>query len=129
MENNTEFSYTYSATVNKEVYEIRKKYQPQEEDKFDELKRLDYQVKISGMAESLSLGILGLLLFGLGVCLSMHIIGHGILLFLLGIVLSIIGAAGMILAYPVHHTVFSKTKTKLTPRILQLAAELSGENI
>lgn len=129
MDKNTTFSYSYSAAVNKEVQEIRKKYLPPEENKLDELKRLDYQVKMSGMTESLSLGIVGMLIFGLGVCLTAHIIGDGIMMILLGVVLGIIGAIGMVLAYPLYRRVFIKTKTKLTPRILQLAAELSGEKI
>lgn len=127
MDKNNTFSYSYSAVANKEVQEIRKKYLPKEENKFEELKRLDNQVKVSGMTESLSLGIVGFMLFGLGVCLTAHIIGDGIMLILLGIVLAIIGAIGMIFAYPIYRTVFSKTKAKLAPRILQLAAEISGE--
>ena len=43
MENNT-FSYNYSATRNKEVESIRKKYLPHEESKLETLKRLDYRV-------------------------------------------------------------------------------------
>lgn len=125
MDKNTGFSYTYSATANKEVQEIRKKYMPKEESKFEELKRLDYQVQTSGMIQSLSIGIVGFLLLGLGVCMAAKIVGESIIL---GVLLGIIGFAVMLLAYPVYRSIFAKTKEKLAPRILELTAELTGNN-
>ena len=116
------FQYTYSATCNQEVLNIRKKYLPREETKMEELMRLDHQVQSSGVMEALCAGIGGALVFGLGMCLSMKIIGNAMWL---GILLGLIGAAGMIAAYPVYRRVFEKTKNKNTPRILELTAELS----
>lgn len=122
------FSYNYSARENKEVQEIRKKYLPEGENKLDELKRLDKRVQESGMLEALVVGVLGFLLFGTGVCLTIGVIGSGIWLVIMGIFLGIIGAAGMIAAYPLYCVVFNKKKAELTPRILELAAQLSGES-
>ena len=82
-----QFTYTYSAQENKEIQEIRKKYLPQVESKFDELKRLDAQVQNSGMVESLSVGIGGALIFGLGMCLAMQVLGTGIVMMILGILI------------------------------------------
>ena len=124
MNQDTTFIYKYSAKENKEVQEIRKKYLPREESKFEELKRLDYTVQNSGMMESLCAGIGGALVFGLGMCLAMQIIGSGIILIALGVLLGIIGMGGMLVAYPVYRKVFDKTKQKLAPRILELTAEL-----
>lgn len=118
------FSYTYSAQENQEVLRIRKKYLPQQESKLEELKRLDNLVQNSGVTESLCAGIGGCLIFGLGLCLAMEIIGN---IMWLGILLGLVGMAGMISAYPVHQKYFQKNKQKYTPRILQLTAELSGE--
>ena len=127
MDKNIAFSYQYSAAENKEVQEIRKKYLPQEENKLEELKRLDHEVQMSGMTESLCLGILSSLVFGLGLCLAMHIIGESTMFVFLGIVLGMAGTVDMLLAYPVQRSIFLKTKEELAPRILQLASELSGE--
>lgn len=91
--------------------------------------RFDDQVKVSGMAESLSLGILSSFVFGLGLCLFMHIIGEGALPAFFGIALVIIGTAGMFFAYPVFRRVFLKTKKEFTPRILRLTDELTGGKI
>ena len=125
MNQDTTFIYRYSAKENTEVQEIRKKYLPREESKFEELKRLDYTVQNSGMMESLCAGIGGALVFGLGMCLAMQVIGSGVFLIALGVLLGIIGMGGMLAAYPVYRKVFDKTKQKLAPRILELTAELS----
>lgn len=125
MNQDTVFIYKYSAKENKEVQEIRQKYLPREESKFEELKRLDYTVQNSGMLESLCAGIGGALSFGLGMCLATHVIGSGVFLIVLGVLLGIIGMGGMLAAYPVYRKVYEKTKQKFAPRILELAAELS----
>lgn len=122
--NENAFSYTYSAKENQEVLSIRKKYLPQEETKLEELKRLDRTVQNSGVMEALIVGIGGCLIFGLGLCLAMEVIGH---LAWLGILLGLVGAVGMLAAFPVYRKFFNKTKAQYSPRILELAAELSGQ--
>ena len=87
MKQENTFSYNYSATENEEIQEIRKRYLPQSESKLDELKRLDAQVQKSGIAESLCVGIISSLVFGLGMCLAMQVIGNGILMMILGILI------------------------------------------
>ena len=124
MSNENTFHYTYSAPENQEVLNIRKKYLPQEETKMEELMRLDHQVQSSGVMESLCAGVGGMLVFGLGMCLSMKVIGNAMWL---GILLGLIGATGMLTAYPVYHKFFEKAKTQYAPRILELTAELTGE--
>lgn len=122
--NQETFIYSYSAKENKEIQEIRNKYLPREESKLDELKRLDSTVQNSGMIEALCLGIGGALIFGLGLCLAMQVIAVGEIFRMIGILIGIPGIALMILAYPVYRKIFNKTKAKLTPRILELTAEL-----
>ena len=122
--NENAFSYTYSAVSNQEVLNIRRKYLPQEESKLDELKRLDHLVQNSGVVESLCAGIGGCLIFGLGLCLAMEVIGHMIWL---GVILGLVGTAGMIAAFPIYRKFFNKAMAQHRPRILELAAELSGQ--
>lgn len=123
MDNGNTFSYTYSARENQEVLNIRKKYMPQEESKLEEMKRLDALVQNSGVVEGLCAGIGGVLVFGLGMCLAMEVIGHAQWL---GVILGLLGIVGMLCAFPVYRKRFSKAKALHTPRILQLADELSG---
>ena len=123
MNHESMFSYTYSAKENQEVLNIRKKYLPQEESKLEELKRLDNVVQTSGMVESLCAGIGGALIFGLGLCLAMEVIGHMVWL---GVILGLVGMTGMLFAYPVYRKFFAKAKEQYAPRILQLTEELTG---
>lgn len=126
MDKSTRFTYNYSAQKNKEVLEIRNRYLPKEESKLEKLKKLDRKVQLSGTIEGLIIGILSFLLFGLGVCLAIKVIGSSVLA---GAVFGIIGAVGMILAYPICHHSHCKTKKRLTPEILELANELTGEKV
>lgn len=121
--NGNTFSYTYSAPENQEVLNIRKKYLPREETKLEELKRLDHLVQNSGVMEALTVGILGTLVFGLGMCLAMQVIGNAMWL---GILLGIAGAIGMGFAYPINRKCYNKAKRQHLPRILELTAELTG---
>lgn len=124
MSSESSFSYTYSAKDNQEVLNIRKKYLPQEESKLEELKRLDHLVQGSGVMEALIVGVGGCLVFGLGMCLAMEVIGNAVWL---GVLLGLVGTAGMLFAYPVYRKRFEKVKNEYAPRILELTAELTGE--
>ena len=127
MKQENTFSYKYSATENKEIQEIRNRYLPKSENKFDELKRLDAQVQNSGMVESLCAGTISSLVLGLGMCLAMQVLGSGILTMILGILIGVVGMAGMLAAYPVYRMKQRKAKEKLSPRILELTEELYQE--
>lgn len=124
MNNNVVFRYNYSAAQREDVQRIRDRYTPKTESKLDELKRLDRSVQNAGMIQSLTVGILGALIFGLGMCLAMQVIGSSVPA---GIILGLCGLMIMIFAYPVYRSIFRKEKEKYKSRILELAAELCGE--
>ncbi len=118
------FSYSYSAQRNKEVENIRKKYVEREESKLEKLKKLDYRVQSAGIIESLCLGIIGALVFGIGMCFFLGVFsGSGWITALF----MTIGTLLMIPAYPVYRSIAIKTKTKLTPEILSLSEEIIKE--
>ena len=120
MENNT-FSYNYSATRNNEVEKIRRKYMPEEESKLEKLKRLDLSVQMAGTIESLCLGIIGVLVFGLGMCFFLGVFEGATWLTVL---LMVLGTVIMIPAYPIYRRIARRTKAALTPEILRLSEEL-----
>ena len=120
MENNT-FSYNYSAVRSKEVESIRRKYMPHEESKLETLKRLDYRVQTAGMIESLCFGIIGALVFGVGMCFFLDVFAGAAWLSAL---FMIIGSLIMIPAYPIYRRIARKTKAELTPEILRLSEEI-----
>ena len=120
MENNT-FSYNYSAARNKEVEKIRRKYMPKKESKLERLKKLDLRVQMAGTIESLCLGIVGVLVFGLGMCFFLDVFAGAAWLTVL---LMVLGAVIMIPAYPIYRRIARKTKAELTPEILRLSEEI-----
>lgn len=126
---NESFFYTYSSKDNAEIEEIRKKYLPQSESEFEELKRLDGIVQKAGINEALTAGIGGMTFFGLGMCLSMQIISSGMVAIILGVLFSIIGSTGVIIAYPTYRKIMNIKKQDLTPRILELTSKLSEKRI
>ena len=124
MENNT-FSYNYSAVRNKEVENIRKKYMPHEESKLERLKKLDLRVQMAGTIESLCFGIVGALVFGIGMCFFLDVFAGASWLSALFMV---IGSLIMIPAYPIYRRIARKTKTELTPEILRLSEEIMSSS-
>ena len=124
MENNT-FSYNYSAVRNKEVESIRNKYIPREESKLERLKKLDLRVQMAGTIESLCFGIVGALVFGIGMCFFLDVfVGVA----WLSALFMIIGSLIMIPAYPIYRRIARKTKTELTPEILRLSEEIMSSS-
>ena len=120
MEHNT-FSYNYSASRNKEVENIRRKYMTCEKSKLEKLKKLDLYVQTAGKTESICLGVVGVLVFGLGMCFFLDVFAGATwltaLLMLLGVVI-------MLPAYPIYRKIAQRTKKELTPEILRLSEEI-----
>ena len=123
MENqNQTFHYTYSARQQEEIQNIRKRYLPKEEDKMEQLRRLDQKKKKKGRILSITLGVIGCLLLGVGMCCTMVWMEQ---LFIPGIIIGLIGIGAVIAAYPLYTRVTRKEREKVAPQILQLTEELS----
>ena len=125
---NDKFSYKYIAPTEeerKEIDSIRRQYAPQEkeETKLERLRRLDALVKNTAIIWSLVLGVLGTLIFGLGLTM---ILEWQILPW--GIVLMVIGSVPIAIAYPVYKWVLNKYKNRFGEEILRLSEELLNES-
>ena len=121
---NKSFTYNYSAARNKEVESIRRKYMPHEESKLEKLKRLDYRVQMAGMIEGLCFGIIGALVFGIGMCFFLDVFAGAAWL---TAILMICGTLLMIPAYPIYRSIARKTRVELTPEILRLSEEIMAK--
>ena len=117
--NNPSFEYTYSAPRQEEIRRIREKYLPREEDKMEQLRRLDEGVSRKATMASLAAGIPGALVLGIGMCCCMVWD-----LFVLGIVVGVIGMVGVAAAYPLYNRVAAREREKIAPEILRLTDEL-----
>ncbi len=121
MENSNVFSYQYSAKQNREVEHIRRKYLPKEENKMETLRKLDARVQMAGTIPSLCIGVVGVLVFGIGMCFFLDVFAGEVWLTVL---LMVLGTVIMIPAYPIYRKIASKAKAELTPEILRLSEEI-----
>lgn len=117
---NETFNYTYSAKQQEEIKRIRQKYAPREEDKMEQLRKLDESAKRPGTVVSLVVGTIGALLLGVGMCCTM--VWQN--LFALGIIVGLVGIAGVALAYPLYTALTKKQREKIAPQVLKLSEEL-----
>lgn len=69
------FNYTYSAKQQEEIKAIRQKYMAPEENKMEQLRRLDVSVTRKATIRSMTAGIIGALIMGLGMSITMTDIG------------------------------------------------------
>lgn len=120
-EKNKSFTYNYSAGEQAEIKKIREKYMPKEENKMEQLRRLDESVTRPGLIVSLIVGVLSALVLGVGMCCCMVWMGNW---FIPGIIIGIIGILGVAAAYPLYSHITKKQREKLAPEILRLTDEL-----
>ncbi len=117
--NNHPFEYTYSAPRQEEIKRIREKYLPKEEDKMAQLRRLDNGVTQKATVVSLATGIISALVLGVGMCCCL--VWNR---FIIGILIGVIGIAGVAAAYPIYTRVTARERSKIAPVILRLTDEL-----
>ena len=115
------FRYTYSAKEQEEIKKIREKYIPKEENKMEQLRRLDQEVTRKGTLYSILIGVIGSLLLGLG--MSCIMVWQGIW-FIPGLIIGVIGMAIVAVAYPINNIVTKREREKIAPEIIRLTEEL-----
>ena len=121
------FNYTYSAKQQDEIKAIRKKYEAPEENKMEQLRRLDASATQKATTRSMTVGIIGALIMGLGMSITMTDIGAvfgSFLSMLVGIVIGIVGIVLVCLAYPTYHRTLKAERERIAPEILRLSDEL-----
>lgn len=116
------FEYTYSAKQQKEIEEIRKKYLPKEEDKMETLRRLDRNAEKPGMMTAITIGVIGSLILGVGMCCTLV---WADAMFIPGIIIGLIGIIIASQAYPIYQKITKKEREKIADQILALSKELS----
>lgn len=120
-EKEEKFTYTYSAGEQEEIKNIRQKYLPPEENKMEQLRKLDDSATKKGTAVSLAVGVVSTLILGVGMCCTMV---WADTMFIPGIIIGILGMAGIGAAYPIYRNITKKQREKLAPKILELTNEL-----
>ncbi len=104
--------------------QIANEYAPKDESKVIALKKLDNKAKLPAHIFTYSFGIVAALIFGLGMCLSIGVLGSNKAL---GIIIGIIGILGMSINYPIYKKMLEKGKQKYAFEIMELAKEISDK--
>lgn len=105
---------------------IANEYAPKDTSKVVALRKLDARAKLPATIFTYSFGILSALITGVGMCLSMKVIGSGsTAMFIIGIIVGIVGFVGMGLNYPIYLRLLRAGKQKYAYEIMQLAKEIT----
>lgn len=124
---NNKFTYTYSAPTEaerREIESIRRQYKAdkKEENGVERLRSLHARVVGTATAVSLAVGVIGLLIFGLGMAMVLE---FGMITG--GIIVAAVGAVPIGIAYPLYNRVVDNGKKKYGGEIIRLSDELLGE--
>ena len=118
------FEYKYKAPTQEERQEINNilnDYLPKSEsnNKLDYLRKLDFKVKNIPMIVGLNLGIIGTLIFGLGLTcfLEWNLI-------ILGFIFSLLGMIVAVMAYPLYKVIYKRMKNRYSDEIIKISNEL-----
>ena len=106
--------------------QLANEYTPKDTSKVVALRKLDAKAKLPATVFTYTLGVIASLILGVGMCLSMKVIGSGTTaMFVLGIILGVIGIAGVSVNYPIYKMLLAKGKQKYAFEIMELAKEIS----
>ncbi len=108
--------------------QLANEYAPKDTSKVVALRKLDAKAKLPATVFTYTVGIIAALVTGVGMCLSMNVIGNGTTsTFAMGVVIGIIGLFGMGVNYPIYKKLLKKGKQKYAFEIMELAKEVSGD--
>ena len=106
--------------------QLANEYAPKDTSKVVALRKLDVRAKLPATIFTYTFGIIAALVTGVGMCFSMNVIGSGTTtMFVLGVIVGIVGLAGMGINYPIYKKMLAKGKQKYAYEIIELANEIS----
>lgn len=106
--------------------QLANEYAPKDTSKVVALRKLDARAKLPATIFTYTFGIIAALVTGVGMCFSMNVIGSGTTtMFVLGVIVGIVGLAGMGINYPIYKKMLTKGKQKYAYEIIELAKEIS----
>ena len=105
---------------------IAEEYATKKASKVVALKKLDHKAKLPAFIFTYTVGIISALLLGIGMCLAMHVIGPDTdLMLILGIIIGIVGIAGVCVNYPIYLKILAHRKERYASDIIELAKSIS----
>lgn len=108
---------------------IASEYDQKPASKLVALKKLDRRAKLPAQIFTFTFGVIGALILGVGMCLSMGVIGQSLSMAVpLGIVIGVIGIAMASVNYPIYKRLLEKGKQRYAFEVMELAREITAEN-
>ena len=108
--------------------QLANEYAPKDTSKVVALRKLDAKAKLPATVFTYTFGILAALVTGVGMCLSMNVIGSGTTtMFVLGVIIGIVGLVGMGVNYPIYKKMLARGKQKYAFEIMELAKAISEQ--
>ena len=105
---------------------LANEYAPKDTSKVIALRKLDRKAKLPAVIFAYTFGIVASLVAGMGMCLSMDVLGGGNYM-IPGITIGLMGFIGMGVNYPIYRNLLEQGKQKYAFEIIQLAKEISEE--
>lgn len=106
--------------------QLANEYAPKDTSKVVALRKLDAKAKLPATIFTYTFGIIAALVTGVGMCLSMKVIGSGTtVMFVIGVIVGIIGLLGMGVNYSIYKKLLANGKQKYAFEIMELAKEIS----
>ena len=106
--------------------QLANEYAPKDTSKVVALRKLDARAKLPATIFTYTLGVISALILGVGMCLSMGVIGSNTTTTLVfGILIGIIGMIGISVNYPIYKRILKNGKRKYAFEIMELAKEIS----
>lgn len=107
---------------------VASEYAPKETRKVVALKKLDNRAKLPANIFAYTFGMVMALLLGVGMCLSMKVIGNGSTIHMvLGVIVGLVGIAGISVNYLIFKKIRDKSMNKYAADILALAGQIAEE--
>ena len=107
---------------------IANEYAVKDTTKVMQLRKLDRKAKLPATIFTYTWGILFALVFGVGLCLAMKVIGDGsTMAFVFGIIIGCVGMLGVSINYPIYKKILESGKKKYAGDIIRLAKEITDE--
>ncbi len=107
---------------------IANEYAPKDTSKVIALKKLDRKAKSKANIFAYTFGVIMALVLGVGMCLSMKVIGDGsTFMMTAGIMIGVAGIVGVSINYPIYRKLLESGKRQYAFEIMQLAREISEE--
>lgn len=128
MSNEDKFHYTYSAlneSERREIESIKKQYisAPVADNKIERLRTLNQHVTQPPLIISLTIGIIGTLIMGLGMAMVLE---WNIVIW--GVIVGILGVAIAAVAYPIYRVILNRNKRIYGQQIIEFSNELLNDN-